>query len=701
MYDAQKEQKYFELSKTFIESTLSIDHIEQLRKVLRYHEYKYAVTNNPVIADYEYDQLFKKLEALESKNPLLITPDSPTQRVASDLTPDMDAVEHLSPMLSLGNSYNDDDLHDFDQQIKRLLNLPEDQDVAYCAEPKFDGGSLAVIYDNDYLVRSATRGNGIKGEEMTANARAIPSIPLKANFSALGIKKVELRGEGLIRVENFDTINKQRENDGLALFANPRNAATGGLRMKDPNETRKRGIEVFMFQIGVALDAKGKDMLPTFKTHYQGIEALRSLGFKVPKAAIKECKNIKEAIDFCNLWQQKRMEYPYEIDGMVVKVNSLALQERAGFTQHHPRWAIAFKFKAKQATTTLLGVEYQIGKIGSVTPVAKVEPVQLAGVTVSSISLHNADFISSKDLRIGDKVLIERAGDVIPYIVKSFPELRDDKVVPIIFPTHCPACNSPLAKAENEAAWRCLNLDCTEQIKQRMYFHVSKNAMDIDGFGPSFIDRFYEEGWIRDFSDIYNLEYDKIVTLEGFGKRSGENLEKAITKAKANPIHRFLYSLCIHHFGKKASKLVAQNIGHVLDLRQWTYDDFVDIKDIGPVVAENVVAFFEQEENIALLERMESLGVNLKQTDDDKPLQISEDAIFAGKSILFTGKLHKLGRKEAQELAAKAGAKNISAVSSKLNILVVGEKAGSKLKKAQALGTVEIMTEDEFIEKMK
>jgi len=701
MYTSQIEQKYFSLSKEILDSEIDISQIEELRNVLRYHEYKYAVTNNPVISDYEYDQLYKKLESLESSHPDKITLDSPTQRVASDLTPDMDAVEHLSPMLSLGNSYNGEDLVDFDKQIKRLLKLPEDQEIEYCVEPKFDGGSLAVIYDQDFLVRSATRGNGVKGEEMTANAKAIPSIPLKANFSKWGIEKVELRGEGLIRVENFDTINKKREKDGLAVFANPRNAATGGLRMKDPNETRKRGIEVFMFQIGVALDVNGKDMLPSFKTHFKGIEALRSLGFKVPKEAIKECKNINEAIAFCNQWQENRATYPYEIDGMVVKVNSLELQERAGFTQHHPRWAIAFKFKAKQATTTLVDVEYQIGKIGSVTPVAKVEPVQLAGVTVSSISLHNADFISTKDLRIGDKVLIERAGDVIPYIVKSFPELRDESVVPIAFPSHCPSCNTELIKAENEAAWRCLNVNCKEQIKQRMYFHVSKNAMDIDGFGPSFIDRFYEEGWVRDYSDIYNLDYDKIATLEGFGKRSGENLEKAITKAKANPIHRFLYSLCIHHFGKKASKLIAENISHVLDLRQWTYEDFVDIKDIGPVVAENVVAYFKDEENIKLLERMEALGVNLTQLDADKPLQIAEDAIFAGKSILFTGTLHKMGRKEAQELAAKAGAKNISAVSSKLNILVVGEKAGSKLKKAQALGTVEIMTEDEFIAKVK
>lgn len=698
MYSPAEEKEIYNQSKEFLKASLSIGEIDDLRRILIYHEWKYAVNNDPVISDFEYDQLFKNLQELEAQNPLLITADSPTQRVASDLTENADSVEHLTPMLSLGNSYNADDLNDFDASIKRLLKIDEGDDIEYCVEPKFDGGSLAVVYQDDVLARAATRGNGTKGEEMTANAKAMPSVPLKANFSSAKFKRVELRGEALIRIENFKKINAQREKDGLAVFANPRNAATGGLRMKDANETRKRGIEVFMFQIGHAEDAQGNDLLASLNSHYEGIELLRSLGFKVPQKEIKKCKNIQETIEFCQYWQDNRENYPYEIDGMVVKVNSLALQERAGFTQHHPRWAIAFKFKAKQATTTLEGVEYQIGKIGSITPVAKVTPVQLAGVTVSSISLHNEEFISSKDIRIGDKVLIERAGDVIPYIVKSFPELRDASVKPVDFPTHCPSCNTQLVKLENEAAWRCPNFQCEEQIKQRMFFHVSKNAMDIDGFGPSYVERFYELGWIKDFADIYTLDYSAIAELEGFGKRSADKIELAIAKAKKNPIHRLLHSLSVHHLGKKASKLLAENITHVMDLQKWTLEDFVNIKDIGPVVAENVLAFFEQEENIALLNKLESVGVNLNQTEEDRPVKVADDAPFIGKSILFTGTLQQLGRKEAQELAVKAGAKNISAVSSKLNILVVGQKAGSKLKKAQALGTVQILTEAEFLE---
>ena len=698
MYTPTEEKNHYNLAKSFLEKDLGVGELVGLSQCLKYHEWKYAVRNDPVISDYEYDLLFKKLEKLEAAHPDKVLPDSPTQRVTSDLNQESDAVEHLTPMLSLGNSYNAEDLTDFDGKIKRLLNLDEDLEIEYCVEPKFDGGSIAVIYKENQLNRSATRGNGTKGELMTSNAKAIPSIPLQADFLSKGMHTVELRGEGLIRIENFKKINAQREKEGLSIFANPRNAATGGLRMKDPNETRKRGLEVFMFQIGYASDAEGNDVMSKLSTHYEGIELLGNLGFKVPSKAIKKCKNIKEAIDFCAYWQDNRENYPYEIDGMVVKVNSLDLQRRAGFTGHHPRWAIAYKFKAKQATTTLEGVEYQIGKIGSVTPVAKVTPVQLAGVTVSSISLHNQDFISSKDLRIGDKVLIERAGDVIPYIVKSFPDLRDALVREIEFPTHCPSCKTELVKAEHEAAWRCPNYHCVEQVKQRMYFHVSKNAMDIDGFGPSYVDRFYHLGWIKDLADIYTLNYAGIAGLEGFGQRSAQKIESAIDKAKKNPIHRLLHSLSVHHLGKKASQLIAQNIESVFDLQNWSVEDFVDIKDIGPVVADNVVAYFKDEENIALLRKLEAAGVNMLQTEDDKPVNVAADAPLIGKSILFTGTLQKMGRKEAQEMAVKAGAKNISAVSSKLNILVVGEKAGSKLKKAQALGTVEILTEDQFLE---
>jgi DNA ligase (NAD+) len=452
--------------------------------------------------------------------------------------------------------------------------------------------------------------------------------------------------------------------------------------------------------LAYAVDAEGNNILPTLITHKEGIDLLGKLGFKIPREETKVCKNIAEVHDFVRYWEQKRDSYPYEIDGMVIKVNNLSIQDRCGFTAHHPRWAIAFKFKAKQATSKLLAVEYQVGKIGSITPVAKIEPVHLAGVTVSSISLHNEEFIRGKDLKIGDTVLVERAGDVIPYIVKSMDELRDGSEKEIFFPVFCPANTTdqqvPLIKEDGEAAWRCPNCVCGAQNLQKMIFHVSKEAMDIDGFGKSYVEKFYELGWLTDMSDIYRLDYEAISKLEGFGKRSVEKLEAAIQKAKSNPIQRLLYSLCIHHFGKKASKLIAEQISHVLELQTWSTEQYLEIKDIGPVVAENVSAWFADDKNIAMLQRMEALGVNLTQTEDDKPLQVSEDGKLYGKTILFTGTLQTMGRKEAEELAAKHGAKNISAVSSNLNILVVGEKAGSKLKKAQSLGTVQVLTEAEF-----
>lgn len=673
----------------------SIDqHLQHLRDLIIYHEWRYYVLNDPVVSDFEYDVIYKKLEKLESEHPDLITPDSPTQRVSSDLTDEFQTVAHIVPMLSLDNSYNADDLNKFDEQVKKLTG---ETDIEYVVEPKFDGGSIALIYENDYLARAATRGNGERGDEMTPNARTMKTIPLKAEFSKLGFQTVELRGEAVIRKDIFKKINEQREEEGLTILANPRNSAAGGLRTKDPSETAKRSIEAFIFQFGHGVDSNGENHMGSLKTHFRAIEALGSLGFKIPTDQKKRCQNIQEVIDFCAQWEKKRDAYPYEVDGMVVKVNDFELQEKCGSTSHHPRWAIAYKFKAKQATTKLLNVEYQIGKIGSITPVAKVEPVQLAGVTVSSISLHNEDFIVGKDIRIGDTVLIERAGDVIPYVVKSMADLRDGSEQVIDFPRACPVCSTELIREENEAAWRCPNWMCEAQVIQRMIFHVSKDAMDIDGFGSKYIVRFHELGWLKNFADIYRLDYDAIAQLEGFGERSAEKLKRSIDRAKQNPIQRLLHSLSIHHLGKRASKIIAERIEHVMDLKDWEIQDFLDIKDIGPVVAENVTAFFAIEENILMLEEMELLGVNLKQTEEDKPIVVAEDAPFAGKTILFTGSLQQMGRKEAQKMAEAAGAKNISAVSGNLDILVVGEKAGSKLTKAQKLGTVQILTEEEFI----
>ncbi len=702
MYNKKQETALIKESKVLLSNAMNFDvpeaQIQKLINVLVYHEWRYYVNNDPVISDFEYDQLYKKLEALEEANPALISPSSPTQRVSSDLASDFPSVPHLVPMLSLGNSYNAEDLNDFDTQIKKLCKLEETGDVEYVVEPKFDGGSIALIYENDMLVRAATRGNGTEGEEMTNNAKAIRSVPLKAAFSKHGIYKAELRGEVLIQKNNFGKINDAREKAGQSIFANPRNAATGGLRMKDPKEVAKRGLEAFIFQLAFAEDKDGNDLLQNLNTHFESIELLGSLGFKIPTIEKKLCKSIEAAAEFCHFWAEKRDTYEYEIDGMVTKVNSLLLQDKSGSTSHHPRWAIAYKFKARQATTKLREVEYQVGKVGSITPVAKLEPVKLAGVTVSSVSLHNADFITSKDIRLGDTVLVERAGDVIPYIAKVVESARDGSEQVINFPTNCPSCDSVLERQENEAAWRCLNYNCDAQLVQRIIHHVSKNAMDIDGFGKSYVEKFHDLGWLTSIADIYRIDFDEMSQLEGFGKKSAENLKSAIEKAKGNPIQRLLYSLSVHHLGKKVSKLLAAEIGHVLELENWTLEDFTNIKDVGPKVAENVIEFFKIPSNKALLQELESLGVNLTQTEEDKPRVVSADAPLAGKTILFTGTLLQMGRKEAQEKAEQAGARNISGVSKKLDFLVAGEKAGSKLKKAQAIETIRILTEQEFID---
>lgn len=708
-YSQEKQQALFALSQKYLRRDITADLPTQyidLQQLVIFHEHRYYALNDPLISDFEYDSLYKMLEAIEKEHPEWITPDSPTQRVGSDLTEDFAQVEHLTPMLSLDNSYDAADLAGFDERIKNYLGLPADLDIEYCVEPKFDGGTITLVYENDHLVRAATRGNGAIGDDITPNIRTLRSVPLRAEFSKYGIAKAELRGEAIIRKDVFVKMNEQRAADGLQLFANPRNAATGGLRTKDPSETAARRIEAFVYQVGFAVDAAGNSVLDKFKSHDNLIELLGDLGFKIPRHAPdssepgerKVCPNIAEVAVFCTNWQHRREQYAYEIDGMVVKANQLELQQRAGSTAHHPRWAIAFKFKAKQATTKLLHVEFQVGKVGSITPVAKLEPVALAGVTVASVSLHNEDFIRNKDLRLGDTVLVERAGDVIPYIVKPMEELRDGTEQEVVFPTHCPVCQSKLVRAEDEAAWRCENPDCEAQLLQRMIHHVSKNAMDIDGFGESQIDRFYRLGWLHSIADIYRLDYEAIAQLEGFGEKSAGNLRKAIEKARQNPLHRLLHSLSIHHLGIKAGKLLAAEIQYLWELKVWDEERFHRIKDIGPVLTHNVIRFFQNEKNIALLKDMESLGVNFQQTEDDRPKSVGADAPLAGKTILFTGTLTKMGRKEAQAKAEAAGAKNISAVSGNLDYLVVGEDAGSKLKKALALGTVTVLTEDAFLE---
>ncbi len=697
-YTTKEQQVFYEATKKYLAlgevSKLHESDIPKLEELVRFHEYRYYVLNDALISDYEYDLLYKMLEAVEQKFPDRASPNSPTKRVSSDLTEDFATVPHLTPMLSLDNSYDEEDLLKFDTQVRKLTDLAE---IVYSVEPKYDGGSIAVVYENDKLVRAATRGNGVEGEEITIQSRTIRSLPLEATFSAKGIYRAEVRGEAIISKEKFREINEARADEGLTLLANARNSAAGGLRTKDPSETASRHLDAFIYQLGYAVDKNGRDVLFSIRSHHDAINFLGHIGFKVTTAGKRLCKGIHEVIKQCEHWAAVRDDFPYEIDGVVIKVDDFELQNMCGFTSHHPRWAIAYKFQAKQATTKLLDIEYQIGKIGSITPVAKVEPVSLAGVTISSISLHNEDFIASKDIRLGDQVLIERAGDVIPYIVKSFPELRKGKEKKVAYPTHCPSCQTRLVREEDEAAWRCPNYDCKAQVIQRLIFHVSKDAMDIDGFGEKYILRFYELGWLRNFADIYRLDFDQVASLEGFGKKSAEKLKSSIEKAKHNPIHRVLHSLSIHHLGKRASKLIAAEIKHVLDLTNWTMADFTAIRDIGPVVASNTMDWFSKAKNVKVLHEMESLGVNLKQTATDRPKAPVTGGKLSGKTILFTGTLTQMGRKEAQELAEEAGAKNISAVSGNLDILVVGEDAGSKLEKARKLGTVRILSEDEFL----
>lgn len=708
LYERSKKLLFIPQAGLFAEPPAEV--AEDLRQVLRYHEWRYYVGNDPVISDFEYDQLYKQLEAIEAAHPQLITPDSPTQRVGKDLTENAAQVAHLTPMLSLDNSYNAEDLNDFDESVKKLCGLEKDAEVEYCVEPKYDGGTIALVYENDRLTRAATRGNGYVGEEITANIRTLRSVPLQAEFSKKGIAKVELRGEALIRKDIFEKINKARQEAGEPVFANPRNAATGGLRMKDPREAAERGLEAFLYQLGYAVDKDGNDLLSKFSTHSESIHLLESLSFKTPLAkggtqqhlpATKTCKNIAEVIQFCTDWQEYRDEYPYELDGIVVKVNRLELQERCGYTSHHPRWAIAFKFKARQATTRLRDVEFQVGKTGAVTPVAKLEPVALAGVTVQNVSMHNEEFIRSKDIRIGDQVLVERAGDVIPYIVKSLPELRTGAEQVVHYPKNCPVCQSVLVKPEDEAIWRCENAECEAQVLARMVFHTSKHAMDVEGLGESTIEKFYKLGWLHSIADLYRIDYESVARLEGFGEKSAANMKAAVEKAMQNPIHRLLHSLSVHHLGQRTSKLLAAEVEHVLDLRDWDLEKYQTIKDIGPVVARNIFNFFQNPHNIELLQTMESLGVNLRQTDEDKKTDVNLDGPLYGKSILFTGTLSQMTREEAEKKAAAAGASLASGVSKHLSILVVGEKAGSKLKKAQALETVEIWTEAEFLARVE
>lgn len=710
MYSPQQTKELQQATADFLQQRIPVNqpHIQLLRSVLRFHEYRYYVMNDPLISDYEYDTLYKALVALETADPTLVTPDSPTQRVGKGLTKVFPTVQHLVPMLSLENSYDAEDLADWDRKVRELAGLDA---VEYCVEPKFDGASISLVYEHNQLVRGVTRGDGVQGEEITNNIRQVRSIPLSADFTKCGIDEIEIRGEVIMTKNKFKKFNDQRMEAGLPLLANPRNAASGSLRMIDPNGTAKRGLEAFLYHISDYTTTEGvrvsdetdhsKENLDhkdaPFTTHAQSLERLWQLGFRSPEKEKKVVKGIQGVIDYCHEFESKRDDLPYEIDGMVIKVNDLALQDKLGMTSHHPRWAMAFKFKARQATSKLKAVEFNVGRTGAVTPVAKIDPVHIGGVTVASISIHNEEYIKEKDLKIGDAVLIERAGDVIPQIVKSLPELRTGEEVDIIFPTHCPACGSQLFKEESEAVWRCVNIECPAQTLERMIHFVSKDAMDIKHFGEANIRKFNALGLLPDVPGIYKLNYDKIAELEGFGKKSIDNLRNAIETSKQQPLHRLIYALGIRYVGETTAKTLANAISNVFDLQNKSIEELQSLEDVGVKVAASIHQFFENAQNIEMLQELQLLGV---QMNNQKKGSNGENNMLNNQTFLFTGSLSKLKRSEAEEMVEQHGGKIVSGISSKLNYLVVGEDAGSKLEKAKKITTIKIINEDEFLRLM-
>ncbi|MBC7650295.1 MAG: NAD-dependent DNA ligase LigA [Deinococcales bacterium] len=679
--------------------------IEELRNVLRFHEYRYYVLNNPLISDSEYDQLYKLLEKIELENPTIITKNSPTQRVGSSLNKGFASVQHLVPMLSLENSYNADDLIDWDRKVKELSGH---DNIEYCIEPKFDGASISLIYEDDLLVRATTRGDGVVGDDITNNIKQIRSIPLSANFSQFGIQQIEIRGEVVMTKASFEKYNEGLIAQGLSPLANPRNAASGSLRMKDPKEVAKRNLEAFLYHVSYYVvdrkqmidDSKNDQTINSqlssvnpLTTHANSLQFLWNLGFRSPQKEKQVVQGISQVIQHVHDFEVLRDTLPYEIDGMVVKVNDFALQEKLGMTTHHPRWAIAFKFKARQATTKLRGIEFQVGRTGAVTPVAKLDPVQVGGVTVSSISVHNEDYIKEKDLQIGDTVLIERAGDVIPQIVKSMPDLRDGTQTPIVFLKECPSCNQVLIKDEDEAVWRCTNDACKAQLIEAIIHFVSKDAMDIKSFGEANVRRFYELELLTDIPSVYTLNFDEINNQKGIGAKSINNLKTAIEASKTQPLHRLIYGLGIRFVGETTAKVLANYVANIFEFANKSVEDLQQLDDVGVKVAKSIYQYFSNHKNIAMLKQLEVLGLQLTNT---KRNAVTEGGL-SGQTFLFTGTLNKLKRSEAEALAEQNGGKIVGGVSSKLNYLIVGEDAGSKLEKAKKINTIKIISEDEFL----
>ncbi|MFE3845700.1 NAD-dependent DNA ligase LigA [Thermoplasmatota archaeon] len=652
--------------------------INKLRREINYHNHKYYIENNPVISDFDFDKLLKELEKIESKFPELITPDSPTQRIGEKPLDHFETVNHITPMLSLANTYNDDELRDFDKRIHKKYDK-----ISYVVEPKIDGIGVALVYKKGFLVRGVTRGDGVKGDDITSNLKTIKSVPLKLDKIDNGL--LEIKGEIFMSKSGFNKLNKNLLEKNESPFANTRNAAAGSIRQLNPKIVANRSLDIFVYQISYS------DII--IKNHEESLLILKKAGFKT-NPLTKKVENIEEAIMFCKELEKIRDELDYNIDGAVLKVNSIEKQKILGSTTKNPRWAISFKFAAQQATTNLLDINIQVGRQGTLTPVAILEPVKIGGVTVSRATLHNFDEIKRKDIRLGDIVLVERSGDVIPQIVKSIIEKRKMKNTNFTIPEKCPVCATKIIKESDEVAVRCPNKMCPARLKWRVKHFASRDAMDIEHLGFSTIDKMLEKNLISDISDIYFLNIEDILSIEGFKEKSAQNLIDSIEKSKNMNFERFIYGLGIRHVGKYAAQIISRKYSSIDELINSDAEDLKNIDGLGDKTAFEIASFFSNDENIKLIQRFKEIGVKTQKR------RLKKDLPFKDKKFVFTGILSSFSRNKAADIIKNKGGVILLSITKTANYVIVGENPGSKLEKAKKLG-LKLLNEEEFILLMK
>jgi len=649
--------------------------IKKLREEIKYHEKKYYVDNDPQISDYEFDLLVKELENLENQFPDLITPESPTQRVGEQPLAGFASVTHRMPMLSLDNCYSIEELREFEERIKKIILS---QKIEYVVELKIDGLGISIIYRQGKYFQAVTRGDGFRGDDVTPSVKTIRSLPLEIDDS----REVEVRGEIYLPFKSFLAINKEREKNGEPLFANPRNAAAGSLRLLDPRQVSSRKLDVFLYYIFI----EGREM----ESQWQNMQMLKKLGFKTnPHSHL--CHSLDEVIAYWQEWCQRRDSLDYDVDGVVIKVNSTQHRLQLGSTAKFPRWAISFKFPARQATTKIKDIVIQVGRTGALTPVALLEPVKLAGITISRSTLHNEDEIKRKDIRIGDYVLIERSGDVIPKVVSVMKERRSGHEVPFVFPRRCPVCHTAVYKPEGEAVARCPNPSCPARLRESLLHFASRRAMNIEGLGEAVLDQLLEKKLVKAIPDLYSLKLENLVKMERMGFKSSQNLLEEIEKSKKREVSRLIYALGVRYVGERTAQILASHFKSIDNLQRASLEELTHVEGIGSKVAESIVFFFKQPANIELLRKLKEAGLNFKVKEEKegaKPL--------AGQAFVLTGKLTTLTRDEASYIIEELGGTVSSSVTKKTNYVVVGESPGSKLRRAQELG-IPLLNEQEFL----